>query len=190
MTVFEVHCKVNDYQCLCLSDMGQAKRHEFYFDCEKREANWTPPEVYIRQPKLKRGNFFYFAGASGCFICDEPTRYHDELAELLETSGELLPLLHEGETFYVMNVLECINALDRDKSEWPPQMKQKIGFPQKYVFHRSRIPDTPLFKIPELSRWQILCVEDGPNAAYDFKRMVERLGLTGLYFEKLWTDKD
>ncbi len=189
MTIYAVHKDVNNYQFFLPVDVEVSQRGDLIMDCQPRLAAWSPPEVYIHNPKLKRGNFLG-VGMGGPFACDEQTRDHDEMAELLEMSGELLPLLHEGEMFYVLNVLECVNALDRDKSTWPPSMKSKIGMPQKYAFHCSRIPETPLFKIPETSRSQIFCAENAYDSNYEFKRLYETLGLTGLYFEKLWSDEE
>ncbi len=183
MTIYRVRCDLNNYQSLEIADRKIALSRKYYFDCQRSEPDWNPPEVYNPHPKLKRGSFFGFRGSRGGFICDERTRDNDEMAEILEMSGELLPLPYEGETFYVINVLECKNCLDRERSNFDP-------YPQKYTFHKHRIPDTPLFKIPETSMVEVLCVENGPDPEYEFKRRYERLDLTGLYFEKLWSDEE
>lgn len=187
MTIYRLKADVNNYQFFLPSDLETVEQQVLMMDCERRLDTWKPPRVYIHQPKLKRGNFIA-VGMGSPLACDERTLDDDKMYELLEMSGELLPLPHEGETFYIINPLECINALDREQSEWGGTIK--IGIPRRYVFHRIRIPETPLFKIPETSRGEILCAENAYDPEYEFKRRYEQLGLTGLRFEKLWSDED
>ena len=190
MTIYSVRNDVKTYRYVLPTDAETTRQEPLLFDCERLLEGWKPPEVFVCEPKLKRGNFMG-VGMGGPFACDEQTRYHDEMAQLLEMSGELLPLPLENNTWYIMNVLECINALDREHSEWHPSMQtMKIGGPKKCVFHANRVPETPLFKIPETSRGEILCAENAYDPAYEFKRMYEHLGLTGLRFEKLWSDEE
>ncbi len=190
MIIYSIRCELNTYQALGFADADPVKRRAYQFDCRPWEGNWRPPELYIPNPKLKRGNFLGFQGTSGTMIADDITRWHDELAGLFEMSGELLPMPHGGENFHVVNVLNCQNCLIRElsKRELAP-LGEQVGLLGRYEFYPERLPDTPLFKVPETSRWEILCIERFGDDDYEFKHMYERLGLTGLYFEKLWSDE-
>jgi hypothetical protein len=184
MTVYEVKANVSQFQYF-LADTKEG-RNALRIDCEPQEETWQPPAMYIYKPKHKRGNFFGVE-MNQTIACDQATYDNIEAYELLSICNELLPLPHEGETFWVLNVLECVNCLDRERSEWA-NSPNKIGAPSKYVFHSNRIPETPLFKIPETSINQILCHEGVHDPTYEFKRRYDRLGLTGLKFTPLWTD--
>jgi hypothetical protein len=186
MTIFSVQPNSNDYQSMCVMTSNSDMHDYLRFDCQRRESNWKPPTIYIPNSKLKRGDFFQFEGASGSLICNERTRRHDDMVRLLETSGELLPLPYEGEMYYVINVLNCRNCLDRENSDWGPFNPQKTGLPKKCVFDPARLAGVSLFKIPETSR--IFCAEGLAEPRRDFKRVYGRLGLSGLNFVKLWSD--
>ncbi|MDB4106783.1 hypothetical protein OAD08_00165 [bacterium] len=41
------------------------------------------------------------------------------MVDSLEMAGEILPItLETGEGLYILNVTECVNALDKEKSEY------------------------------------------------------------------------
>jgi hypothetical protein len=186
MTLYRIIPDVDRYQFFLPVDRETVDQRTLWFDCQSVQKTWQPPAVYIQKPKLKRGSFFSVA-AGGAIAVDEPTRNNRRVAELLEMSGEILPLPHEKEVFYLLNALPWVDALNREQSEW--HGKTRYGMPRRFVFHRSRIPNTPLFKIPEMARGDImLCHEGLHDPAFEFKRMYEQLGLTGLEFMKIWSD--
>jgi hypothetical protein len=153
------------------------------FDCSPRSSEWAAPPVYVLHPKLKQGNFVYLC--PGALVVDAATV--EQLRDLLEMSGELLPLPHKDKLYYVLNVTECINVLDEDMTEWlrTEDTGTPIG-PKQYAFNANRLTETPLFKIPETCRSEILTCEGLKDPDDEFKRRVERLGLKGLMFEELW----
>jgi len=101
-------------------------------------------------------------------------------------SGELLPLTYNKENFTVLNVTECVDALDDVNTKWVygkgTRAKIKIA---KHAFHQHRLPETPLFKIPQTSKSRILTVEGMKDPLDEFKPSVERFGLTGLIFKEI-----
>ena len=100
-----------------------------------------------------------------------------------------MPLTHEGEQFFALNVTECINVLDNESTQWV--YGQSTGARiriEQYAFHADRLTETPLFKIPETSRSEILTVEGLKDPDDEFKSRVEKMGLTGLVFEEIWSD--
>jgi hypothetical protein len=186
MIVYQVRFDLKGgYQYVLFEDRSQALSDKRIFDCTPRAATWPVQKVYVEKPLLKRGNFFSFLSSE--FICDEKAR--NELADVLEMSGELLPLSLDGEPLYLMNVLGCYNALDSEKSEWHGRVGPG-GRLKKFVFHPNRIPDVPLFKIPEMPRTVILTAVGAHDKAYEFKTRVEKANLKGLVFEELWRSED
>src|SRR5690606_5588432 len=93
---------------------------------------------------------------------------------------ELLPFEAEGQTFYVVNVLEVPNCLDHTRSEMPPDR----GIVIQYAFHPQRITRS-LFKLPE-ALGDVFVAEDDTRQDWSFKAACERLGLAGLRYELLW----
>lgn len=181
MTIFEIRLDGNNFQYLLPADPERARSGDLTFDCNRWGDTWDPPEVYVGNPKAKRGNFFNFLKGDP-YICDQ--RAHDALEHLLYPFAELLPLPFEGETLYVINVLTCLNILD-EKHTIPTE-----GWPKKYVFYPERMQQASIFKIPRTSRGQVLTVHRYMDEIYDFKYQVERAELQGLIFRPLWSNDD
>src|SRR5438128_6302126 len=131
MKIYRLREDVNKYQSVYV-DESKWKGDlldALTFDCRPKASSWSAPSVFILHPKLERGNFLHLA--PGALVMDESTT--EELRDLLEMSGELLPIDCVGEKFWISNVTECINVLDEDKTEW---LYDKGDGPiKRYAFH-------------------------------------------------------
>jgi hypothetical protein len=172
------------YQYFLLEDDSLLLSEMLNFDGTPTADKWVAPAVYILEPKLKIGHFpSLFSKAA--LVVDEVAL--ESLRGLLEMSGELLPLPHEDKLYHVVNVTGCFNVLDARHTKW----RYEKGRPpiDKYVFHRKRLTQTPLFKIPETCRSELLTCEGIDDPEHEFKGRVEQLGLKGLIFEELWSSE-
>jgi hypothetical protein len=129
------------------------------------------------------------------------------LSVFLQRAGELLPLEYNEEEFFVLNITECIDALDRSRSSWSEPIVfveadlagldevTRRGLLEEEVppdlavpyFDQERL-GWQLFKIPETAMTDIYYWErslDGPDE--QFRAYCEREGLTGLGFEALYS---
>lgn len=183
MKIYRVIEDVNSYQGFGIDDESVWQSNLLTFDCSPKVTTWMPPTVHIHSPKLKIGSFIYLC--PGALVLNAEAT--DTLRDLLEMSGELLPLHFKNETYHVLNVIECANVLDDDATKWVygASTGAKIGI-QTYAFHANRLLESPLFKIPETCKAEILTVEGANDPEYEFKGRVERLGLKGLRFEQIW----
>src|SRR5690554_5537489 len=115
MRVYRIIEDSNRYQSLQIEFEGDTfPLDEFTFDGTPKAATWKPPEVFVRRPMLRKGDFARFC--SGVLAIKESSLKGVQMH--FEMAGELLPLTHEGERFVVLNVLECINVLNQEKAEW------------------------------------------------------------------------
>jgi hypothetical protein len=177
---------VNNYQTVLPSEEGIWATGLLTFDCDLKGQNWTPPAVYVLNPKRTLGNFFHLC--PGALVFDGVAL--DRLRDLIEMSGEILPLAFGKSTLYVVNVTECVNALDDEKTGWviADETGSRIGI-QSHAFHAGRLTESPLFKIPETSRAEIYTVAGRMDSDDEFKGRVEQCGLKGLIFEEVWSDE-
>jgi len=78
-----------------------------------------------------------------------------DLREYLERYGELLPLrATSGEDYYVLNVLETVDALDWSASEVQRFDDGRLMGISSYVFREDRVRDAHIFRLPvERSGW-------------------------------------
>jgi hypothetical protein len=68
-------------------DQGVWRTDTLLMNCQAKLQQWVPPDVYVWNPKLKKGNFFHLC--SGALVVDSKTV--DRIRDLLEMAGELLP---------------------------------------------------------------------------------------------------
>ena len=182
MRIYRIRCDVNAFQSFYID---KARWHGdllamLTFECSPRAAAYSPPPVFVLHPKLKAGNFYYLC--PGALVVDSTAL--DHLQDLLEMSGEMLRLPYKDCLFHLLNVTECINVLDERHAK-----RRSSGTIEKYAFHPERLTETPLFKIPETCRAEILTCEGLKDPEDEFKGRVEQLGLKGLIFEELWSDE-
>ncbi len=142
-----------DYHFQYFLPEDEADWDKLQMDCMPKAGGWSPPPVFIYEPKLKPGDFYNFGGD---FLITN-ARATEALRDYLEMAGELLPLPYQGELYTVLNVTECINCLDQAKTEWVVEQESQVKvWIKKYVFHPDRFSESRLFKIPETDRGEIL----------------------------------
>lgn len=185
MRILRVKENVTSYQTLVPVDLGVWSSDALFFEGKAKTA-WEPPEVVVLNPLKKRGNFFYLI--PGALVFDEEAL--ESLRDLLEMAGQILELPLGNETLYILNVLECINALDSDRSVWniDPQSSQRLSLKQ-YAFRRGFVLESTLFKIPETVRGEVLVYSDLKDRGDEFMYRYLDSGLTGLEFQELWVDQ-
>jgi hypothetical protein len=185
LKIYRLVPDVNHYQSFFPEDEKVWSTDVLTFDGRTKASNWVAPPLFILHPKYKRGNFFSFGGT---IVLD--ARATELLRDFLEMSGELLPLRHEGAEFTVLNITECVNVLDQDKTKWiyGKSTGAKIQI-ERYAFHLNRMTETPLFKIPETCKSDILTATGLVDPEDEFKFHVESNGLQGLRFEELWNSE-
>lgn len=180
MVVYRIRADVTNYQGFYVTDEKVLKDRATsptQLLGRPRLPTWTPPEVYIAYPLLIAGDF-YDLNLSGQLILSPLCKDGWAIQRFLGDAGEMLPIFHEGREYKMLNVLECINCLDREKSEW------KI-YPKKLVFYPNRFAYSSIFKIPELLGANLTIDRDG-DPENDFKAAYDHYGLTGLVFEPVW----
>ncbi len=185
MKVYRLRNDVNRYQYFLPVDNEDYTKLEG--NCTPKAETWSPPPVFVYKPLHKAGDVYQF-GSSVLITSPCATKV---LRTHLEMAGELLPLPHQGQEYTLLNVTECINCLDQDKTEWV--YGETTGarlYPKRYVFHRDRFAESALFKIPETYRGEILVVEGLHGLEEEFRYAVEQAGLKGFRFEELWADED
>jgi len=178
-SVYRVLPDVNNYQSLQADDIAAAMKYRL--DGTPIGGDWVTLGVFVVSPKAKKGDFW------GCLFCPAAfavsTDTAQQIVTFLDQSCETLPLDVEGDKLLLCNVTCVLNCLNKQASRHKPGLPHWI---EKCEFHSHRF-DNSLFKLPETAMSEILCVE-GPAALEDeFKGTVEKLGLTGLRFERVWT---
>jgi hypothetical protein len=200
MNVFRLEPDYN-YARFYTWDPNGDKRQDLYssglvgIGGSRKADSWKPLNLYPDQSKQDRGNFIYLLSCN--FAIDE--RALAICRPLLEPCCEFLPLApYEGQVFFLLNVLECVDCLDKRATTWVPvrpdtrsgerpEGTRPISI-DEYSFDRGRLPTSSLFRIPEERSVGELTVSGLVPIDEEFKSVVEREGLTGLRFEEIWSE--
>jgi hypothetical protein len=141
---------------------------------EKLAASWTPVRVDIGSPEKSISDFPYLT--SGTLICSD--RALQVLLPIIADGVEVLPLQASVGSYQAIHVLEVIDCLDHDLSEFERLTSGNILRIVRYAFKPDYLKEKNIFKIPE--RKGTIFVSDL------FKSFVEEQGLLGIVFSKVW----
>ncbi len=153
------------------------------FDCRVKQDQLNNINWYVFNPKQKRANFFTL-GVGGVIVFDQEV-YESHILSLFEMAGEIIPIKAEKETFYVLNVLECVNVLDHNRSEWDVYPNGQKGRLLKYSFFENRVTESCIFKIPETSKTEILTYTGLKDSLDEFYGLYKEKKFTGLTFVEI-----
>src|SRR5262249_1775228 len=136
------------YQCLV--PLEESDWDEFLlFDGRKLAASWRPLKMKYDVYDFGHRPISDFPGlAEQVPVFSE--RAAQELAELLERNGELLPLDCSGVTYFAYNVTTLVSALRSDLSEIERFESGRIMMVDRYVLRASNVRDKEIFKLKEL----------------------------------------
>lgn len=150
------------------------------FDGSPRAAEWEP--VMVRRVRAdKRHGFkpsdFPWNGSHALIMRKKAV---DALRDLLESAGEILPLSTEDDTeLFVLNVTRVLDAIDEGGSQiqrFPDS--GRIMRIESIAFKESVVKGVDLFRLPHRM--------SATYASERFVIAVEKAGLVGLEFDKVW----
>jgi hypothetical protein len=155
------------------------------------KSDWVPPKMKSYHPMREVPDFWSLDVCCGAFAVSEKAMKVDELERLLIRAGQLLPLPYKNETMTIFNILECVDCVDENKTEFRPSASSPMGKrSERPFFVADDLPESSLFKIPydptKIYTWE----QDGDNPEDEFKACVELNKLKGLKFELIWTEAD
>lgn len=104
------------------------------------------------------------------------------LGDLICESVEVLPLLHEKEELFAINVIKVLDCVDYDQSEYKRfATSGRIMRFTKYGFCKDKVINTPIFKISDEPSKR-------PFVSDTFRSCVLEYGLKGFEFKEVWND--
>jgi hypothetical protein len=185
------------YQTLYLSkrgfkddlEIGEYLRKHFKF-AGVPIKDWHPPEMRSPYPLHIAPDFWSLDTNTGAFAAGSKAMEIRELNNIFLDAGQLLPLPFKGEELTICNILECVDCIDEEKTEWHLEARTKKRLsPKRPFFVERELPHSSLFKIYQDPR-QIYVWERNRDPECEFKACVEANKLTGLKFEPMWSEEE
>ncbi|MFV8282613.1 imm11 family protein [Christiangramia marina] len=186
MKIYRIEVDVKKYQWI-MADINEDDSNfiDIHFFNGKEKNNWPEDiDFYIYNTKNLPGNFFYLDGGSA-LVFDQAV-YDSPIFDIFEQAGQIIPINCSGEKLYILNVLECINMLDLNKSQFEIYDDGSKGEVLEFHFHEERISESSIFKIPQMNASQVLTYCDVKDASDEFFNLYNKFNFTGLVFEKLY----
>jgi len=186
MKILSVQTDINKYQLILpLSDSDEVY-DMLDFNGNSKLNIWKPLTFFIDNPLNRKADFFSFIGSSA-FACNKLAT--DKLMRFWSLSAELLPInLEDGTELFIVNVIDCVNALDQENVEYDyyddGSRSNRI---LKYSFHKNRFHESSIFKIPETAKTQILTYVGVKTSEDEFYTAYNQSGLEGLVFKELYS---
>jgi len=184
MKIFKVQDDTNNIQIVQPVDHSLITIEFLTFDGESRLQDWEDLMVYIYNPQKKPENFYRLT--SGILVFDEKAL--EACRTVFEKAGEILPIqVERGPKLYILNVLECVNILDYNRTKWDyyPRTGRK-GRILEHKFYENKIRnESTIFKIPEENKIDIFCYTDERDEDDQFYHLYHKHKLTGLIFEEI-----
>lgn len=160
-------------------DMNNAWGHTLrWFRGGTHEASWVPLPLVLNphEAKLPHGDLFGFNNTLPILT----ERAVATLRDVIEKTGELLPLDCREEALYGFNVTSVLkDALDVEHTEAGRFSDGSLGHITKHAFHADAIRDVFVFR-----------VKQQPAHIYatdKFVKIVEQAGLKGFTFKFVWS---
>lgn len=173
MKIFRLEANVDDYNYFGF--INENHWDDKVFDGKELLNNWVSPKVKLyRTKKYPLGDIVSLTTLNPAINVN----VIEILKDIFCNNVELLPIVFD-EQYYLMNVINLLDALDEEKSEFKRYSSGKIMYCTKYVFREDIIRNIHIFKIPQFPKTDILVTEG-------FVKLVQDNNLKGFEFEELW----
>ncbi len=185
MKVHRVHPQA---RVVCHPNDANILRDDYFAGCPYPHE-WKAVELELEQPTIRRMDFYGFGERA--FACSEMAQMH---CSPLWEEGEFFPVTIKGikGKYFLFNCTNCRSFLNPAKTVWEAaNSSSPLKKIKTYAFHRDRLDDGCVFKIPEDGAVGIFALdhrtyEEGHEA---LMTLVKRYRLTGLEFKLVWSDK-
>lgn len=186
MKVFRINADTNNVSWLSpVDESDEVMDILLSFDASSKEENWPRIEFFIFNPKVKPRNF-YTNGNSSALFFDKVA--YEKCRWLFGMAGEVLPIyLEDGTELYLLNVTDCVNALDEKRTKFDHYADGTRGRILEYAFHKKRHSESTIFKIPQDLN-SVFTFTDDRGEVDQFYHFYQSSGLTGLRFELVYDD--
>lgn len=179
-SIYEVRPDLNNFQTLSILKSARFLTTDRVG--KPLSALWKPPQVFVPKPKRPKPDIWQM-GAFGFLILEANAL--SVLGRVVEPVGELLPMTFEKRRLTVLNlthVTDCVEMADSEIDVSKVLDVSGLAIDLRRIEHS-------LFWFPEVLMCPMIYATEGVfPPEMEFKALVEKHGLSGLWFRKAWSD--
>lgn len=185
MNVYKLEADPEHFQNLGTVDDEDVDRLIDGFSGKPMAGSWTPipVKVLISEPDDARRPPSDFPSFYSTAWPVFSARAVDELADLLDGRGELLPLLSSEGEYYVFNVTRLSDALDGERTEFKRFSDGRVMNISEYAFDPKAVESETIFKLPQIPEMYTFATDR-------FAERVRERELEGFEFQPVWEGLD
>ena len=178
MRYYRYHPDANNYAGIGFQHEDDEAVTDVHFTDEPLAANWKPPVAFeFEDNPPKQGDFPSLSNYNEIPVMSE--RAWEALRALIGHCCEPLPIIHpSGQPYYIIHVMNTIDALDEDRSEVKRFSDGGIMRVVRYALKHDLLRGEHIFKLPRESGGELLGDDE-------FRRVVEENSLQGLIFKPI-----
>ena len=189
MKIFSVEGDIDNFQIILPVSDSDEIIDILDFDGLPKLDTWKQVQFYIDNPLKIKSEFFFFISCSAFASTQLAV---NTFKRFWNICAELLPIYLEDNTqLFIVNVIDCVNTLDKENSKFDYYLNgEKSNRILEYSFHKSRLHESSIFKIPETAPIQILTYSRYGDPDAEFITAYHNSGFKGLDFNLLYEEND
>ena len=168
--------------------------HESFMKFDQELRRGLPVSDAFRFVELERDNSDLrekeFMDCSKLWITTGIVLFNQKAKDCLEgvfgDYVEFVPAKYQDDIYYIVNVLNIVDGLNYEKSEFKKTHDGKPYAVNKFSFRSNIVKNIPIFKV---FFWKNIYSTD-ILVSQEVKDIVEENGLTGFSFEEVWRDDE
>jgi hypothetical protein len=181
MNIYFLRADVNNYKSIIYTDDDDIIEFNRRFNGAPLKKTWTSQYMFrfARNPRiLIKGD----TPGLSTHIPVFSSRAVTAVMDLLQDSGELLPIVCDDEYYSIFNVTRVVDALDEPKSKLRLFSDGKIMDIDRHAFFPEKLKGIHIFKIPQSVLMDVFITDT-------FVDIVKTAGLKGFEFRPVWSSK-
>lgn len=183
VTVYNVNSDHDNSQWLLPEIHEDRLLDHLTFNCNIKNKDWSDIKWRSYNPLHRVGNFYH--ASSGFLVFDEKV-YDSDIFTLFEMAGQILPMKVGQKKLFALNIMECVNCLDEENTNFDTYDDGSRGRILKYQFLKRYFSESSIFKIPEENKHGIFTYSGLKDPDDEFYSLYKKLNFTGLIFDKVF----
>ncbi|HYG34616.1 MAG TPA: DUF1629 domain-containing protein [Clostridia bacterium] len=176
MKIYRYRTNANQFACVEFRG-NYPENGKPFLNCERIGDVWTPLELRV---DLSQGPLADFPALEAVIPVFSP-KARDALRGLIEKSVEFLPVWVAQQSYFAVNVLSLVDALDKPKCTFRRYSNGLIADVTNYAFKPEVLRGTHIFKLPETKFGEVLVSDQ-------FVEAVTGANLIGLRPLLVWSE--
>jgi len=189
MVVYAIHPNRTNEKTFVMCRGNDLEKIDAFNTGKKKTDEWNPPAIEWfdddsrNLDKYKDPDISYIGSPSSLIVSPHAKKL---ITLTVNDVAKLLPIPFNNETWYLLNVFNIINALNKANCKYKIRKNGEVGRMLDIAFFANKIPHAKLFMVPEKRSTFYFAEHHPDDSENNFKNIIEQNKLFGIEFVKVW----